>query len=107
MSNYYDSIINYLKSKKETVFTGVIKLSFELGELVSLSEYNAFDTPTESIANKDIFKFIKECCKPDFFGSVILVYKTGFLERCGYSKTLKGEYLKTFLRGINDNLPKV
>lgn len=96
MSIVYKNIIEYLNKKQKELFSGAIKLGFENGRLVALSETNAIDSPTNEIDNDAAIQLVHNACTKNYNGTVAIIYNSGTPCRGGYIQTWKGEVLKEY-----------
>jgi hypothetical protein len=91
-------IIEYLNKKQNSDFSGSVKLSFENGEIVAVSEANKHDLPlTVTTENNIVAKCLKMATEPLFNGAVVFFFADGKVTGYSYSKSYKGETLKKFL----------
>ena len=98
MNGRFNNVIEYLKQKKTSHFTGSTKLSFESGGLVGINEANKHDLPV-TVAEKEttVDELLEMTKDPIFNGAIVLVYEEGNIIQYAYSKSYKGETLKKFL----------
>ena len=93
-------VIEYLEEKKRNNFTGSIRISFELGQIVALNEANRHDILTSQIED---YAVVGECftmaSNSLFSGHLSFVFCEGHITDYSYSKTLKGETLRKFFEG--------
>lgn len=98
MNGRFNRIFEYLNRKKNEQFSGSIKLSFESGTCVAISEANRHDIPLTKVENETIaVSCLNMAEKHDFNGAVVFVFEDGKITEYSYSKTYKGDTLKKFL----------
>lgn len=94
----FNRIFAYLDRKKKELFSGSIKLSFECGDCIAISEANRHDIPLTKTENNNIAEScLNMAAKTDFNGAVVFVFESGKIAEYAYSKTYKGDTLKKFL----------
>ena len=98
MNGRFNRIFEYLNRKEDEQFSGSIKLSFESGICVAISEANRHDIPLTKTENDNVAsRCLNMAEKPDFNGAVVFVFESGKITEYSYSKTYKGDTLKKFL----------
>lgn len=98
MNGRFNRIFAYLNRKKDEQFSGSIKLSFESGVCIAISEANRHDIPlTKTRDNAIAVNCLAMAEKHDFNGAVVFVFDDGKITEYSYSKTYKGDTLKKFL----------
>lgn len=98
MNGRFNRIFEYLNRKEDEQFSGSIKLSFESGICVAISEANRHDIPLTKTENETIaVSCLAMAEKNDFNGAVVFVFEDGKITEYSYSKTYKGDTLKKFL----------
>ncbi|MGP1490077.1 MAG: hypothetical protein ACTTI6_03265 [Treponema sp.] len=98
MNGRFNRIFAYLNRKKDEQFSGSIKLSFESGVCMAISEANRHDVP---VTRTDDTAIAVSCLamaeKQDFNGAVVFVFESGKITEYSYSKTYRGDTLKKLL----------
>lgn len=56
MKRQYDYILEYLKNKTESKFTGAIRISYEKGKVVLLNEASSFEIETDEMNESNLEK---------------------------------------------------
>lgn len=97
MKCQYDYILEYLKNKTESKFTGAIRISYEKGKVVLLNEASSFDIETDVMNEGNLEKIFREALSDSFFGYIVIEFKDGVKSRYGFSRSYRGDDLKKIL----------
>lgn len=97
MKRQYDYILEYLKNKAETKYTGAVRISYEKGKAVLLNEATSFEVETDEMNESNLEKILQETLSESFFGYIVVEFKGGVKSRYGFSRSYRGDDLKKIL----------
>lgn len=99
MKTRFNCVVEYLNGKSKSNFTGSVKLSFERGEVVAVSEANIHDLPTTPNKMGDLLveAYLKTASADNFNGAIVFVFNAGKVTDYSYARTYKGDTLKNLL----------